>query len=271
MEPDPFLGIPPVRRARGFRLYAVTGQRFLDLYQDGGRAVLGRRPEGVSRELKALASRGLSGDVPSVYGARLAAALRRLLPGMRSCRIASSRETALRLASLYLGRTVGEGDLPDPAVAAPGAAREVSLWRPYLPPAFEPAAEVLLPVLPFGAAGAPSAVCFRGDPPDGFPPSETPSPLLLAACVRALYNLSDRPAPAWWEGAADPDLWERRGPYLAARCAEGEYGERRRAALARGVLLHPRWPGPSILPAEASEGEQAALRAALGASGRDVG
>jgi len=272
MKPDPFSLIPPVRRARGFRLYCVSGERLLDLHQDGGRAILGRRPEGVSRELKALASRGLSGDLPSVYGKRVVAALRRLLPGMSCFRLAASPQRALWFASALLGRRVEEEDAADPAFAAPGTTgREISLWRPFLPPAFEPDADVLIPVLPFGAACAPAAVCFRRELPKDFPPSDTLSPLLLAACARALYNLGDRPSPPWMEGAADARLWDRRGPYLAALCGEEEYGERWRAGLAHGILLNPRRSGPSILPAEASEGELAAMRKVLGARWRNDG
>jgi hypothetical protein len=272
MGPDPFSLIPPVRRARGYRLYAGSGGRLLDLYQDGGRAILGRRPEGVCREIKSLASRGLAGDLPSAYGGRLITALRRLLPAMRSFRLASSQPRALWLASLYLGRRIGEEEPCDPALVPAGSAgREISLWRPFLPAECEPSADVLLPVLPFGAAGAPAAVCFRGELPAGFPPSDTVSPLLLAACARALYNLSGRVEPPWTGNAADPRLWDRRGPYLAALCGEEEYGERYRAGLARGVLLCPRFPGPSILPAEASDGEVAAMRKVLGAAWRNDG
>lgn len=267
--PDPMPPIPPVRRARGFRLYGAGGERLLDLCQDGGRAILGRRPEGVSLEIKSLASRGLSGDLPSVYGGRLTAALRRLLPGMKEFRLAPSLTRALWFASLYLGRRVGEEDLSDPALAPAGSAARVSLWRPFLPPEHEPAADVLIPVLPFGAAGAPAAVGFRGGLPEGFPPSDTVSPLLLAACARALYNLPGRPIPSWTAETADPRLWDRRGPYLAARCGGEEYGERFLTGLAHGILLAPQWPGPSILPAEASDGERASMRRVLGAAWRD--
>ena len=35
--------VPVIRRARGYRLYGFDGRRCLDLFQDGGRAVLGHR------------------------------------------------------------------------------------------------------------------------------------------------------------------------------------------------------------------------------------
>ena len=36
--------IPRIRRARGYRLYDHHGRRYLDLWQNGGRSLLGHRP-----------------------------------------------------------------------------------------------------------------------------------------------------------------------------------------------------------------------------------
>ena len=44
--------IPPVRRARDYHIYDESGRRYLDFYQDGGRAVLGHRPPNVAKTLK---------------------------------------------------------------------------------------------------------------------------------------------------------------------------------------------------------------------------
>ncbi|MDR2784383.1 MAG: hypothetical protein LBB83_00550, partial [Treponema sp.] len=51
--------IPAIRRARGFRLYTADGRRIVDLWQYGGRAVLGHTPPAVLREMKNTAERGL--------------------------------------------------------------------------------------------------------------------------------------------------------------------------------------------------------------------
>ena len=36
--------VPIIRRAREYHLYSVTGKRYLDLWQNGGQALLGHRP-----------------------------------------------------------------------------------------------------------------------------------------------------------------------------------------------------------------------------------
>ena len=45
--------VPRIRRARAFRLYDVTGRRFLDLWQAGGEAILGHRAARTGAALKA--------------------------------------------------------------------------------------------------------------------------------------------------------------------------------------------------------------------------
>jgi hypothetical protein len=257
--------IPPIRRARGYRLYDYQGRRYLDLWQGGGRVLLGHRSLRLTHLLKNVLSRGLLADLPSLYGGRLERALAGLLPAFPRVRIASSLPAALALASRYLGREVSIEEIRDPAVESAGGNRsaEVAWWRPLMAGEPEAAAlpRVLLPVLPFAASGAPVAVCFGGPLQADFPPSETVSPLLLAGAARCLFDLRSYRRPEW----ARDDLlrgaggWSQRGIYLCARSAEEGYGELFAAFLKQGVLLNPSWPGPSILPGEASAGEVAAM------------
>jgi len=57
--------LPVIRRARGYRLYGQDGRRYLDLWQGGGRALLGHRPARVTTVLKNVISTGLVTDLPS--------------------------------------------------------------------------------------------------------------------------------------------------------------------------------------------------------------
>jgi hypothetical protein len=257
--------IPPVRRARGYRLYDYQGRRYLDLWQGGGRVLLGHRSLRLTHLLKDVLSRGLLADLPSLYGRRLERALAGLLPAFPQVRIASCLPAALALVSRYLGREVRVDEIRDPALDSTGGggAPEAAWWRPLLTgqPVAGPPPRVLLPVLPFAASGAPVAVCFSGPLPADFPPSETVSPVLLAGATRCLSDLRHYRRPEWLrddllQGASG---WSQRGIYLSARCAAERYGELFAAFLDRGVLLNPRWPGPSILPAEASAGEVAKM------------
>jgi glutamate-1-semialdehyde aminotransferase len=63
--------IPPINRARDYRLYTQDGRRLVDLWQYGGRAVLGHNPPGVLRELKNSAERGLFVPLPHPRDKRL--------------------------------------------------------------------------------------------------------------------------------------------------------------------------------------------------------
>lgn len=247
--------LPVIRRARGYRLYGQDGRRYLDLWQGGGRALLGHRPARVTTVLKNVISTGLVTDLPSVYTGRLERALGQHLPRHRHFRLAGSLEAALGLASQYLGRTVTAAELRDPLSEPPIGNGEMAFWRPFLE---TPAgAVVLLPVLPFSVAGAPVPVGFAEPPPPGFPLSEVLSPMVLAGALRALHDLKRRAAPEWLR----PDLlegargWRQRGPYVKAEFPELRYRAVFAAFLAEGVLLNPRCGEPSILPSEASSGE----------------
>lgn len=255
--------IPPVRRARAYRLYDHRGRRYLDLWQNGGHSLLGHRGLHLMSLLKNLLSRGLLADLPGAQGRQLERALAACLPGHACVRLARGGQEALALASLFLGRTVPEEEVFDPALDPPQQGVQVARWRPLLdfPSQGSGGPRVLLPVLPFAAAGAPAAACFDAEPPADFPASQALSPVLLAGAARCLYDLARYRLPEWHR----PDLlagapgWEQRGIYVRARCAPARYPAVFRAFLEAGVLLNPRYPGPSLLPAEASPGELAKM------------
>ncbi|MDR0376629.1 MAG: hypothetical protein LBH70_02425 [Spirochaetaceae bacterium] len=137
--------LPPIRRARGFRLYTAGGRRLTDLWQYGGRAVLGHTPAGVLRELKNAASRGLFAPFPGCYEGRFVKALTRLFPG-RTVRLYAGAES-LRRALDRAGYDAGVS-FPDPAFPLFRAGPAPVLWRPFLedPPKRSPAAGPEVPV-----------------------------------------------------------------------------------------------------------------------------
>lgn len=249
--------IPVIKRARGYRLYDYRGNRYLDLYQQGGRSLLGHRAYRQNNLLKDVLSSGLGGNLPSVYQRRLEKALLAHFPGYRGVRITASERQALELASVYLGRPLAAEDIRDPLTSDRGGA-EAAYWRPRLPGGQEGGAEeVLFPLLPFAMGEAPACVCFRQPLPASFPVPNPVSPLILAGALRALGDLR-RYGPAPW---FRPDLlasssgWTQKGIYLFCRRPESEYERIFLEFLRAGLLLSPRYPGPSILPAEASPGE----------------
>jgi hypothetical protein len=255
--------IPPLRRARGYRLYDHRGRRYLDLWQNGGHSLLGHRGLHLMSVLKNLMSRGLLADLPALQARHLEKALTLRLAGYPWVRLTRTAGEALALASLFLGREVPAAEVLDPALdPLPGSA-SVARWRPLLdyPPPGRDRPRVLLPVLPFAAAGSPAAACFDVEPPGDFPPSEPLSPVLLAGAARCLHDLARYRLPEWYREdlLATARGWAQRGIYLRAECGPERYPGVFRAFLQAGVLLNPRYPGPSILPAEASPGELAKM------------
>ena len=71
----------PIHRAREYRLYDRKGRRYLDLWQSGGRALLGHRPKRTLALVKGVLSQGSNAGLPSVYEDHLLDCLRRLIPG----------------------------------------------------------------------------------------------------------------------------------------------------------------------------------------------
>ncbi|MDR0550967.1 MAG: hypothetical protein LBG72_02990 [Spirochaetaceae bacterium] len=256
-----------IRRARGWRLYTGDGRRLIDLWQDGGRALLGHTQNAVLRELKNHSERGLFAPFPSYAGAHFYKALRALFPN-------ASGFSILNCALFDVKAVLG-----------------YPLWRPF---SMEDEAAlhepVFVPVLPFPLAPV-VAVYTGGAKPE--PANAACSPVLLAAATRAVYNL----IAAGARGAVQfgkvnsalkkaeergTSLWRRDGIYLrykesADACVSADmpaadtgitprYLMLCRAFLAGGFLPPPSPFYPFILPGEMSAGEEAKLVKLLEAS-----
>lgn len=256
--------LPEIHRARDYHLYDGNGRRYLDLYQNGGRAILSHRPKGLAKRLKGVVDRGLWGDYPSVYTRRLETVLRKLFPAHPELRLYATAERAVAAAG---------GAVTDPALGGgPGDAGgpRAAWWRPFLPmDAGTAAPALLLPVLPFPASFAPQPVCAAR--PGLLPDSDAVSPVLLSGLVQAAHLIAAAAAEAA-AGAAGPapaaaaypitlidernvTLWHRRGPYLQLRCGEESFPGVFAAFLDAGIIINPVFPGPSILPQWCSRGE----------------
>ncbi|MDR2663153.1 MAG: hypothetical protein LBC31_09180 [Treponema sp.] len=266
--------LPRITRARNWRLYTAGGKRLVDLWQYGGRAILGHNPPALLRTIKNSGERGLFAPFPHAAEDRLYKALSLLLPRRRF--------------RLYENEAVLRSILSAAGTGVP------VVWRPYMEPAAkeketpvsaarkpaaEPAAEpaLLVPVLPF--PGAPAVLAL--DPAlDGlFPPSPVLSPITLAAAARSVYTLLASPGrgnprfPKVDRALKQSPVWKRRGIYLFYRpAATGEnpvaadYGGLFRRFLDGGFLLPPGQEEPAVLPGELSPGEEAQLAALIPAA-----
>jgi hypothetical protein len=252
--------VPPVVRARGFRLYTQDGRRLVDLWQNNGAAILGHAPPGLLKALKNAAERGLYAPLPHAQERRFHKALAALLPGMTF--------------RLYRGGAAPDTErLPDPALGAalppPPAA---ILWRPFLGDA--PSQDrPLAPVLPLPWPDALSILALPPGPAEtALPAPQLIPPTILAAATRGVYDLiAVRTARARLryprvEEALAEQKWQRRGIYLCLSAATDDeaYAGLFRRFLERGFLLPPVRTQPLILPGELSPGEEAKLAELLG-------
>jgi hypothetical protein len=273
--------LPPVLRARDFHLYTQRrreeGGRLVDLWQNGGGAVLGHKPQAVLREFKNAANRGLLGPLPHPLEKRLFKALARLFP-RRVFRVYGPNSPAGPWEAAGLPRRPVDPALPPrPAAGETGAA--VSLWRPFIDEGAPLAVPdrgppVLIPVLPGlgwiqGRPSGPLVLAldpaFEAEHP--FPPPDLIPPAVLAALTRGVYDLiaaaPDRGKPSFpgVNAALSRGPWRRRGIYVtpAAPPEPGRWGEIFRRFLEGGFLIPPDPEEPLILPGLLSPGEEAKL------------
>ena len=257
--------LPTIRRAREYHLYDDRGRRYLDLYQDGGRAILGHRPSGFLTRVKNEMSRGVLLSAPSPAEARLQKELHRAYPGYsHAALVAASALPGLLADLLQLLHEDPRGAtrIHDPAAPAgetPPA--QVALARPFLP---VPEAPILLPRLPLPGFFACQALLIRapgvsGDLEERLLREAPPAPPSLRAGEMALQGLrraQEEAAPAWAADQLAP-LWHARGPYLRFRGGAAVYPQVFRAYLEGGYLLSPSFGEPSIVPKIYTEGELA--------------
>jgi len=259
--------LPPIRRARLWRLYAeaeISGRprRYLDLWMDGGRALLGAKGTGIGTAAKAAIDTGLLRPVPSIWERRLKQELRRTYPDYAEARVFLSDERALA--------AVGKTTFYDPARrGSEPSETALEIIRPFGEHLGSgPDAPLALPLLPCPSALSPSIILFRDRKQATQVEGDILPPLRLSAAHRALCELAHM--RQWYR----EELWakvdrrlkerfERRGPYLFLRETKTDYDTVFKAALQAGVLLPPDPELPSIIPGDFDDGELAALARAL--------
>jgi len=252
--------LPVVLRARGFRLYTQSG-RLIDLWQNGGAAVLGHTPPNILHDMKNTASRGLYAPFPHFTEGRFIKALSKLLPG---CSFRLYAAPPPELVSLFNS----------------GAA----LWRPFINPESPFAVEdapLFIPVLPCihtWRNSLPVGLCVAAAKTENafeqLPASDILSPVLLAMATRGIYDIlalpqRGKPAlPRTFKALKNSKIWRRRGIYLSLNKEPSPetWSKLFRQFLAAGFLLPPIKSQPVILPGELSPGEDAKLAGVLSAN-----
>jgi hypothetical protein len=181
--------LPPVLRARDFHLYLEGGQRLTDLWQIGGRAVLGHKPSQVIKELKNVAERGLFAPFPHHSETSFLKALAQLFPlsnnGQRYCFRLYNSEKALENALQKAGFNGPELFLDPVFPAQENNEGQLSLWRPFL--GIDIKQPLLVPVLPW--ALSPVVLVLDESLDERFALGDLLPPVILAAGARAIYDL----------------------------------------------------------------------------------
>ena len=269
--------LPPVRRARGNRLYTADGKRFLDLWLDDGRGILGDRDRYTRTFAANAADKGLTRPYPGLYDARFAKAVTVAWPGFVTVRLFSSEERALAVAIRILGFQPLPGAssmLVDSAVRPSGAADTATCGSPRLAIARPFAAipetcNLALPRLPCPRPFAPWCLIARDGTAAAQALSAQEGDLVpaqsLVAAARGLSSMESSVRDGYGES-----LWarfdkrlgtwfERSGPYLFPRATPAGYEAFFRGALVGGAQLSPLPDPPPVIPPGFSDRELAEL------------
>jgi len=246
--------MPIVVRAQSFYLYDRYGLRYIDFFQNHGRAILGHRPELLQRSLKNTANRGLISEYPSVFGGRLEKLLARLFPDYADFRLYADAQVVRQVAM-----KVSSDAIYDPAYSPPADHHPVSVWRPYLEVGGADS-ELLFPILPFPGSFIPQVVCIKEQAlADELPPSDPVSPLLLDLLIKTvatlIRSLESEEAVAKRKSNPLAGLFETRGPYGITHLSSSRYREFAQEALRLKVVLPPSADIPLITPGEYSKGD----------------
>jgi hypothetical protein len=209
--------LPPIKRARGFRLYTYSGQRYLDLFLNNGTALTGHTPQAYAVAVKNPVEQGL-------YTA---------LPGLWQRRLKKAVEKKFNCAAAFFYR---EPDTP------------LGLVRPLETPQFIDTPLRLVipePLQLYTILLSPAPL----PEPDALIPS-----FLCRASLRALNRFDtltvNRPLAAVIDRY--PHLWKRRALYIESTLDETAYAQLYRLALCNNVLLPPHHRLTGALPAETS-------------------
>ena len=173
-----------VRRARGYYLYTEKNVRLLDLWLDGGKAILGRRAGQANLVCKQFLDKGLTGFLPTKADVQLRRALESLLPDYPVIRWYETQDKGERIAGSVLQADQN------------GAVQPLPVWRPFLDldsasDSQELIADSIMLVTP--AYPVPCGILVAGSRfEERLPPSDVLFPPLAYSLARAFFDLKHK-------------------------------------------------------------------------------
>ncbi len=265
--------LPSIRRARNFHLYGYDGNRYLDLWQNQGRAFWGHNPRGLSQVLKNHISPGLYAPTPHPFFQRVTKLGIKAFPGYTPWFFPNVPSVESQLRDWGFILPADPWDSLEWEIRAGGIT--ASLWRPGLDGVTQ--GDILCPILPLPGAFLGAMILVSHQSPEGkglldrlqTHSTELLSPIQYIAMGHILKTLGE-PAPKK-EGenpiACLPENFpgfHRRGRYLIPRFHGQEYFTLFKKARQEKVILNPRDGGISLLPERASKGEWSLISRILG-------
>ena len=236
-----------VQRARGCFLYTKKGVRLTDLYQEGGRAVLGWGGTAFTR-FKNVLNRGITGSYITEFEVQTQKAVAKLLNSPRTVLFYPSYASALKAA----------------LTVSPNGTAFYKPWNPAESDFSGQDCVIIAPPLPWTqtvyiVAAIPEVAEVALAARRTVPPSvRIPAPL-NAAVARALFDLAaELPRRSEKDWFLYDNLisayWERKGPYLFPKVQEEQYKSFVLHCLDCALVISPDYNTPSIVPFGADRG-----------------
>ncbi|MCF6334672.1 MAG: hypothetical protein L3J12_02905 [Spirochaetales bacterium] len=249
--------IPKIKRSRGYLLYDTQGKRYLDLFLDNGRAILGHRLDGISGVIKSTVSKGLTAAYPSIYENRLEKQLRQLFPFVREFLVFGNMERAV--SALFSGKKMGSREAA--FVDFPSLTDKYGVWRPFWDNTLDWSRfKYFIPVLPSIGSFGPVVICSNTD--EAVTGSDLLSPMFYDILIKSVVSLRrslDENNPGQ-KDFFDSPVWTREGIYLRFNIGGTEYSALFEEALKCGILLPPEEDIPGIIPLRFESGQIKAFR-----------
>lgn len=237
-----------VKRARNCFLYTAKGVRLVDLFQEGGRAILGWEGGSAFTMFKNALCRGVGGSFQTDFSYRTKKACETLFASERDIFCFYSKELALK-TSLMIS---SEGT----SLFRPWNPNDTK-WREIDSIVFAPALPWCQPI--FIVAAKPELVKKAYEEGKVIACGEKLPAPLQAAVARSTYNLiqalQEREEKHWFiYDKVITKYWERKGPYLFPKVPQSQYDAFILHCLDCGIVISPDFSIPSIVPFGADTG-----------------
>lgn len=225
-----------IKRARGAFLYTAKGIRLTDMYEEGGRAILGWGGCSAFTHFKNVLSRGVTGSFNTDFMPRVGKAVSELLNSKRKIYVFHSKEEAVKIAASCFDQ-------------------QWMVWKPWIEDAViwaDVSCVVIEPPLPWVGDITLVAVKEEVAVPETVQGVRIAAPV-AAAVTRSIYDMiaavQVREEKNWFlYDTVLTKYWTRKGPYLYPKVSRKDYSDFILHCLDQELVISPDYDVPSIVP-----------------------